>query len=80
MALAMANINADSVEFIENLLSQKNPADVNSQDAKGRTPLYHLIEGISERRKRGGGLFGNSDYEELSLKIVKMLISAGANM
>lgn len=61
LALAMSNVNADSVELIEYLLNQKNKAEVNSVDAKGRTPLYHLVEGIAQRRKRGGGLFGGGE-------------------
>ena len=43
LSLAVGNINADSVDLIHSLLSQKIPADVNTQDAKGQTPLYHVV-------------------------------------
>lgn len=83
LALSMSNINADSISLVEDLLKQKNAADVNSQDAKGCTPLYHLVESMSQRKKDGGAdkrLFGQEDMEELEFKIVKMLLKAGADI
>jgi ankyrin repeat protein len=62
LSLALGTINHESIELIDQLLHQKNPADVNSQDAKGQTPLYHLIEGMLLRKKSEKGmLFGDDE-------------------
>ncbi|CDW79015.1 nad(+) adp-ribosyltransferase-3 [Stylonychia lemnae] len=74
LTLAMANINFESIEFINHLINSKG-SDVNQQDAKGRTPLYIIVESLSSRKQ---GLF--SDHDALEYKIVKMLISQGASL
>ena len=47
MALAMSNINAESIKLIEQLLEAKQGLDPNIQDAKGLTPMYHLVNAMS---------------------------------
>ena len=57
------------------MLVHDKGADVNSQDSKGRTPLYHLVEGMSKKKR---GLF--EDHDELEFKIIEILVEAGANI
>ena len=54
LSLALSSLlTADSISLIESLLTQRaHPADVNSQDAKGQTPLYHLIKSMIERKRK----------------------------
>lgn len=70
----MSNINLESIEFIAHLIEKKG-ADVNSQDANGRTPLYHLVSNMGNKKR---GLF--DDHDELEYKIVKMLLASGADL
>ena len=55
LSLALSSqLTADSLSLIESLLNQRAyPAEVNSQDSKGQTPLYHLVSGIIERKQKG---------------------------
>ena len=46
LALSLANITLESVDLVSHLLKEENEADPNSQDAKGRAPLYHLVQGM----------------------------------
>ena len=50
-------------------------AEVNSQDAKGRTPLYHLVQGMSHKKI---GLF--EDHDDLEFKVASILLEGGANI
>ena len=54
LSLALSSqLTAESVSLIDSLLNQKAyPADINSQDSKGQTPLYYLVKGMIERRQK----------------------------
>lgn len=57
------------------MLVHEKGAEVNSQDAKGRTPLYHLVHSMSQKK---AGLF--NDHDDLEYRVVKILLEAGANI
>lgn len=78
LSLTMANVNLESASLVSDLLKQKKQTDVNAQDTKGRTALYHLVEAMSQRRRKAG-LFGLNEIEEVELKVAFMLLEAGAD-
>jgi ankyrin repeat protein len=69
----MTNITLDTLEFIDLLINQHH-AEVNTQDAKGKTPLLNLINTIVTRKP---GLY--EDQDDLEFKLVKILLAVGAD-
>lgn len=49
LTLAMRNINLETAEFVNMIINSKG-GDVNTQDAKGQSPLYHLTSGIINKK------------------------------
>ncbi len=45
LTLAVSSINHETPEFV-NLLIKDKQADVNVQDAKGKTPMYHVVQNM----------------------------------
>lgn len=79
LSLAMTSNSSDSIDLIDNLLKHNDSVEVNSVDAKGKTPLYHMVESISYIRNKKS-LFGREEHELHEFKIIKMLLAAGANL
>lgn len=46
LSLAICNINSETPDFVNLLLGEKQ-GDPNTQDAKGQTPLYHLVQNMT---------------------------------